>query len=536
MFKSILSIVIVLFFTQVTIAQSVNDTLVFDKNASLDFSNKVSVIPSGELVSYYSFDKLVLADLSSLLLGGTTPSEGIEATFDESKSKIAISGTVYTGDHSLLTVKGDFSATDNGIYFIDENNGSKNAKFSLNYYHSFGGVRSYNKPSSDLDVKRGFYKIEKAKQLKIAQLVKDFYYTTTLLEDAGIPVTSIKIKDINAKQCNAQDCSNSKLVTFNKIIKNFNYTLDVAAIDQTSIMSDTAYITSNKLESKNNNNGFNLIIKDNSETRIVEDEKLSNNLNATYDIDAVINRYEETIASLDSISTKLADLEQKNAQPYWNSKRLFYVGASPFYIREQIKSVYTANQSLSFSDQFIDTKGDLFGVEGQLGFFYESKERRYYTKMIFARASVNIARGSNAAAFNKKTYSFPATPIDTLTSGIISTPNLIQGNLNKNGFDYNYAFTTALGVELFWFTTTHFGLFGQVGYNNQNFDVSQGKDMEIYKLRLGTVINLKNKKKNFATLQLFADRSDLSLSPNSTDKDLRFGFKLGLPFNFTQKL
>ena len=119
---------------------------------------------------------------------------------------------------------------------------------------------------------------------------------------------------------------------------------------------------------------------------------------------------------------------------------------------------------------------------------------------------------------------------------MVLSPNSKEGNFNKKGNPYSSGNSFALGTEAYWYPFERFGLFGQIGYNNLNFDTGEGEDVEIYSLRLGLLFNIKGKEKNYATLQLFADRSDLSLSPNSNDEDLRFGFKVGVPFNFKSNL
>ena len=503
----------VLFFSVGMFAQH---TLIFNGKVDLVDSETAIALKSNKLVSTYSFNKLVFEDLSYLLLGGSAPSEGVEATFDSAKSNIALSGIVSSNDGFIFSVKGNLSANDKGIYFIDEQNGSKKAKIALNFYRPFWGRRSYDSPKTSVASRRAFYKIEKAKQYKVAEILKDYYYTTYLLEDACIPVEPV---------------DENRLDKFIKIIsKDFRYSLDLTQIDENTIIKDAKYRIGKKLNEGPKNNSFKISINTDS----IPDGKKA--IKIDYDIDKVITLYDKTVAAMDSISEKIVLEEQKIAQPYWNSKSLFYAGASPYYARETVKNVYIPSENKTFNEQFADTPGDLFGVEGQVGFFYQSKKGSFWPRMFFARATLNLGRGSNVGEFENRTYNFPAKILDTISSGTVSTPQSKEGNYNTKGNLYDFGFLSELGAEIYWFPWERYGIFGQVGYSNLNFDAGQGEDAEVYSMRLGLLMNLKAKEKNFATLQLFADRSDLSKSPNSRDENLLFGFKVGVPFNFKQKL
>jgi len=494
-------------------------TLTFNSKTDLEATETAIELQSNKLVSSYSFNKLVFEDVSYLLLGGSAPSEGLEATFDESKSNIALSGIVTSNDWFILSVKGDLSATDEGIYFIDEQNGSKKAKIALNFYRPFWGRRSYDSPTTSVASQRAFYTIEKAKQYKIAALLKDYYYTTYLLEDAGIPVKLILNDELD------QFCDD--------LLNNHKYLLDRTQINRDSILSDTSYILTKKLKGGPKSNAFKVAIKAEDSTIDVPEAIYEG---VTYDLDKVIALYDKTVAAMDSISEKLVLEEHKIAQPYWNSKRLFYAGASPYYARETIKNLYKSNNTLDFAGQFTDTPGDLFGIELQGGLFYQSKKGFLLPRIFFTRLTVNLGRGSNVGEFENRTYNFPAIILDTISSGVVSTPQSKEGNYNKKGNEYNFGFLSELGLEAYYFPFERYGIFGQVGYSNINFDHGKGEDVELYSMRLGLLMNLKAKEKNFATLQLFADRSDLSKSPNGNDDNLLFGFKVGVPFNFKQKL
>ena len=317
---SILSLTLLLSIT-ITAQERV---LTFDNEATLQFPNDPIEIDSDKFVSSYSFNKLVFEDLSHLLLGNSTaPTEGIEATFNEDKSKISLSGILWSDGYGFGTVKGDFSASDNGVYFIDENNGSTSAKITFNYYHPFGGSRSYDDPITSTKAQRAFYTIEKVKQEFIGETLKDFYYTRYLLDAAGIP-NNYENRNFQ-KMCDA--------------LEELGYKIDLADIDTDFLSTSAAYIKEKKLEGNSIDNVIKIKIqkvkkKDGALT--VLDEKFIPNAGAKFaikpdvDIDKVIDLYEQTVAKMDSISSKLVKKENKIAQPYWNSKKLWYWGNFAF--------------------------------------------------------------------------------------------------------------------------------------------------------------------------------------------------------------
>ncbi|WP_179339537.1 hypothetical protein [Winogradskyella ludwigii] len=519
--------VLFLFFSIGLFAQN-DKTLVFNQYIELEQGVNVK-LASKKLVSDYSFDKLILKDLSYLLLGETSPSEGLEATFNEDKNKISLSGGIFSGQHYLVTAKGDFSTTDKGIYFFDENNGSTDAKISINYFHSIWSTRKYFKPIKNKKVQRGFYKIETAKRKKIADLLKDYHYSWILLTHKGIPVENLE----------------STIEELNAAVKKYDYVLELEGdfVEKVDSAHVNTFIKEKKISSRSAVVIQSIIIEDDDAKKVTLPIKPESSENIhdlkleSYDIEKAITLYEKTLTSIDSITDIISTTEIEQAQPYWNSKKLIYFGGSPFYTRETISKVYTFNESLPFNKQFNDAIGDLFGVDMQVGYFYQTKPESYsMVKTFYTRLTGQIARGSNVDGFKKQTYEFPSTIGDTLSTGIITNPNKIEGNYNTDGQLYNYGLKTSVGVEAYLYPSTHFGLFGQIGYSHVEFDTGKGKDSEIYNMRLGILINLKSKEKNFATLQFFADRSDLSKSPNSEDKDLRFGFKLGIPFYFKSQL
>jgi hypothetical protein len=79
------------------------------------------------------------------------------------------------------------------------------------------------------------------------------------------------------------------------------------------------------------------------------------------------------------------------------------------------------------------------------------------------------------------------------------------------------------------------GIFAEFSHRYVDFgDDSLAENLQITPLRLGLLLNLKNKEKDkpMFTLSLFMDRTDLSKTPNEPDDDMRIGLGLGIPINF----
>ena len=100
---------------------------------------------------------------------------------------------------------------------------------------------------------------------------------------------------------------------------------------------------------------------------------------------------------------------------------------------------------------------------------------------------------------------------------------------------YEYGTSNSVKLETYYYPfNIPIGLFGILSYEYINFSrLKDVQDKELSPMRLGVLFNLKNKEKDkpLVTIQAFLDRTDLSLSPNGRDNDLRFGLGVGLPIN-----
>ena len=204
------SIVTCIFIITSSIAQN---KISLDNNGLIKKTNVN--LSSDNLVSDYTFNKLVFQDLNFLILGENSPSQGLSSTLNETGSEFTLSGLVKSFNSSFVTAEGTFSAT-NGAYFIDDNGGSKSSKFSLNYFQSFKGSRKYNLVKADDDVKRALIISELEKQNVIRNLVYDYEMITFIMTKVNIPYNINKSKDV--------------LDNFKSAINKFNYEIETLSL------------------------------------------------------------------------------------------------------------------------------------------------------------------------------------------------------------------------------------------------------------------------------------------------------------------
>ena len=109
--------------------------------------------------------------------------------------------------------------------------------------------------------------------------------------------------------------------------------------------------------------------------------------------------------------------------------------------------------------------------------------------------------------------------------------------LLQGGNIYEYGLGASVNIDLYLFPSEDVPLGVFLEFAHEYIDFKDDKDIDdiqLTPLRLGLLYNLKNKEedKPIVTVSLFMDRTDLSLSPNGSDNDLRFGLGVGIPINF----
>ena len=276
--------------------------------------------------------------------------------------------------------------------------------------------------------------------------------------------------------------------------------------------------------------------RDNNNTVIEgEDVEIKNTLRVgTIDLHKLIVLYEATLTEIKSLSSNVRVKEIEIAKPYWTGKTLSYFGGSIFYQRENI-NVFQNNTAESFDDLFTSINGDLFGGTLSINFFKQNKKTT-----VFYRVLYTAARISNTGNFTQNVYSIEQV------SSLINNENVTieqsqEAYASNNNTSYTYGTNSNIAGEVYLFYK-NFGVFGQLAFDGTYFDFENTKinDIEKVPMRLGALFNLKSNdnSKNILTMQIFVDRSDITIDPTPSkspdNDDWRFGFKIGLPINITK--
>jgi hypothetical protein len=234
------------------------------------------------------------------------------------------------------------------------------------------------------------------------------------------------------------------------------------------------------------------------------------------DIDKLFKDYDDAIERLENINEEVNDYQIKTFKDIWIYEFNHYFGTSPYYEREEL-DIYDGSQTV-FSDRFIDTKGDLYGMNLNLNQVWRYKSGLFF----IIRELVTLGRGSNFKDFKKKDYVFNSLP-EPVENGMMVEEQKKTGYYEKNGLPYQYGFLQKYGVELF-LSYKVVGLYGKFGYTKNEALFKK----DALPLETGFIINVKSEKKNVVSILLFVAREDLKIHP---DLDTNFGFKIGLPIN-----
>ncbi|MDY2586783.1 hypothetical protein [Winogradskyella aquimaris] len=464
------------------------------------------------LISSAAYNTKIAKDFNYLILGDNSPQQGISATLNEKKSNIKINGLFYSGPTGVFTIEADLAAS-NGIYFFDQENGSEQGKITLNYYRRLTSLSKYK----SLNPKNRAYI-----NLQIVDLLAK---TKTKYDNLLALLKTVKFNDAVRVSSDEEKRIYKQL---RSITRNYINEDDKKGYDE---LPTTKFVSANYVKSTMaNDNGGNQKGKDG-----IKDIKIDNKNN--FDLIKLIKDYDET---RDFILTKLEDsinkIELQNTSKQWTYNHTLFYGVSPFYERQSFKR-FTYNANQSFSDMFNQVKGDIYGVTLSLNYSIEkglANKKKLSPHSLFTRLSLSLIRGSNISNFRNSTLE---------TSGVFG--NDVNGNPviftnSDNAFigdtRYEYGFGQRFTLDTYFYPLDlPIGLFGIISYEKIDFSSrSSAKDKEMYPLRLGLLFSLVNKdsKKPNITIQTFLDRTDLNLSPNGKDKDLRFGLGIGLPINF----
>ena len=479
------------------------------------------------LVSTEAYSKKISEDFNYLLLGENSPQQGVSATFNDKKSNLKINGLLYSGNKGILTIEADLAAS-NGIYFFDQENGSEQGKITFNYYKplrrwsGFYSISDFTKANIKLQT------LELIHQAKsdfegLKGLVKTIFKKEMLADT--IDITN-KLMKLSEKYINSDDA-----IGYHKL-KNMEF-------DKSSyyIKSSTSFDDSEAKKNEKTANG-----KKNTPQIIINDGIGSeNDLEIHNDDNKKITKILKDYAAkrkfiLKKLEDSINKLELENVKAQWSSNHVFFFGASPFYERQSFKR-FLYDSSQSFSDMFTTERGNVYGVTLSINYSFEkgegAKSVYKYPERLFLRLSTSLNRASNISNFKNSTLDISA-PLGNDVNG-----NPIQFNNTDQAFIgdsvYEFGFGSSFAFEAYYYPfPLPIGMFGRIGYENVKFNNGSLLDnIEKYPLRLGLLFSIKNKENNkpVVTIQTFLDRTDLNLSPNGEDKDLRFGLGIGLPIN-----
>jgi hypothetical protein len=485
--------------------------VIINSSAQIVFEDKKG------LVSKATFNKKVTQDFSYLLLGDNSPQQGISATLNDNGSNIKINGLLYSGKRGILSLEADLAAS-NGVYFFDEENGSEKARISLNYYKKIWYNSEYlNKtPVEKMKTKLEVLSLiadAKSKYDFLNGLMKqnfsELQETNQILDNRVV----IELKRLSREYINSQDDEGYKVLP--------KKTFDESLYDQLISKLDTATIPMTIL----------------SKTNGIQEKKDFNITSTTrVNLQKLLKDYvEHQMYILEELEDKIITLELKDAEAKWTSDKVLFFGITPFYQRESFRR-FTFDESVSFANMFGNEIGDIYGVIASLSFNYERGENQktsYKPNKFFVRVTAGVNRASNISGFRNNTLNLTTPVGDDVNGNPIIFTNTDAAFIGDATYEYGAGSNFVFDLYYYPFNIP-VGLFGILGYQYVNFSSDKNiKDKEIIPLRLGMLFNLKNKKKDspLVTVQAFIDRTDLNLSPNGNDNDLRFGIGIGLPVN-----
>lgn len=459
------------------------------------------------LVSPAAFNKKITTQFNYLIFGDNSPQQGFSATLNDKKSNIKINGLLYAGNAGVFSVEADLAAS-NGIYFFDQENGSEQGKITLNYYNRLWSSSSYKSLSAR---NRAFI------NLQILELI-----TNAKQKYEGLSELLKSVKFDNEPALDS---------TFNDRIYK---TLRTVA---RKYINEDQNLGFNQLEEKPFDKSAYIVVKveDSLSAKGVRDVKVDNINN--YNLLKLLKDYDTTG---EFIMNKLEDsinkVELQKTEKQWTWNKTLFLGFSPFYERQSFKR-FTYDATQSFSDMFARERGDIYGATFSLNLAIDKgagNKSRFKPQAVFTRLSLTLNRASNISSFKNST-------LETSNNfGNDSNGNPVVFTNTDNAFIGDAIYEFGFGTRLTWDSYIYpfnapIGVFGSIGYENISFNSgSPIKDKELYPMRLGLLFSLTNKesKKPNVTVQAFIDRSNLKLSLNGEDKDLRFGLGIGLPINF----
>lgn len=489
---------------------------------------QVITIDANKMVTDDAFSKLLFDDLNFLVVGDNTPSQGFSTESTEKDTELSLKGLLLSNENSFFTFDGKFSV-DDGVYFFDENEGSKKSKFTINFFKPFKASRNY--PRADKDsIARSLILGELKRRNTYYKTIEKYYISHRLMKDNGIPINNLDNKLLSIDLPEFQKIAKTLKPDYFATIRNDDSDTEVVKIR----MKIDAFILENKLRVSSvgitESETYKIInIDDIDEKSYVTSKEADKNIVSFKGLDKLklIEIYEASLSNLDSLKANLIASDLKRAEKNWSTVTIPYFSVSSFYQRESL-TIFENIPEMKFDDLFDEQFGDLFGVEATLNYYRSTRKNTFYVRLIGS-----LGRGSNFSDFKKKTYQemqiIGGTQVDP-----ILVANQKVGYTNSIG--YSYGVRSTLGIEMY-LLIKNYGIFSTLSHNGTYYDFKKKaiNDKHVYPFRAGLMANLRAKKdsKTALTLQVFIDRSDVTIDPTGTVAksidDWRLGFKFGLP-------
>lgn len=471
----------------------------------------------GRLITDGAYTKKIGDELSYLLLGESSPQQGLGFTLNEDGSNLKLNGLLKRTNEVIWTLEGDFSST-NGVYFFDEENGGRKAEIGLNVFWNIKELKPFTGSTYMPDEEEVF----NAKNLKIERILKEyagkFNSLYNVLNEEYPEVVNNKIKpDSSIKLPTNKENYNKVIEILGTLFEKYN--IGDYDVDEVYNFDLTSYQTKNQKFQK-------VYILDEQDATIA----------ISYKLDKV---YEEYVKASEHIRTKLEDelygIEDKITDNQWSKHEMFFVGLNLSYERESFKR-FTFDENLAFEKMFNDERGNRLGAEISLNWLYDAKNNYSFHKPnnLFVKGTFGIRRASNFSTFSNTTLSSESVIGEDINGMEITRSSTDSAFIGADSYETGTGTSISLDVYYFPYKEIALGAFVEVKHEYIDFKDDTGvSDIQLSPLRAGLLYNFKNteKDKPIVTLSLFMDRTDLSKDPNGDDNDLRFGIGIGLPIN-----
>ncbi len=454
-----------------------------------------------------------------MILGDNNIKQGVSYELKDKDTQLSLNGKLYSNSNFIMTLDGQFTVTD-GVYLFDAKDGSRKGTLSLNFF--VPGFKKFNPkgypsktyPTTQRTMMKNYEYLNKVND-SVFKNVIDLHIIMQLFQ---IPTSIIEFT--NSTTINGVtfplDISSSAILTSYEASNSISIQKMIAKY----LPSTSTLIGANLIATKSNiSTDLGNVTKTKTFNFANTNPIVSVTTLSELNIDALIKDYEKAYNRLTNFSEERNDIEIKYFKENWTYISTNYFGFSPYYERQGF-DIYS-NPSISttsFSDNFKETRGDLFGVKASYNYVYLTKKKSYF----IGRGIATFGRDSNFNDYSKKDYEY-TNNIGTVNGNTIVSTDKKTAYQNKNNEEYSYGLLQKYGIELYASLNT-LGVYTKIGYTkNDILNVS-----ESYPFETGLLFNLKSEKKNIVSILLFVNRNNLKIHP---DDDMNFGLKIGLPIN-----